>query len=231
MQRINNQKQTKGKRRSKRRNQAKGWRQTPGHTYVSHFSPAFAPTMPREFSVALAERSFQQLSAITVPTQFVYSTLEFLGRTPTYLTELYAIYKYARVTAITLEVKIVNLASAPVEAVIAVLPFSEITGFTLEKAVERPGSVRRVVSGAGGIDQATLKKTITAESAFGQPYLDRDFWIDSSQATSITPLDSREPAIVAFVQGMATAASVTYNIETRATFHCQFFDLRTVAST
>ncbi len=186
--------------------------------------------MPREFSVAIAERSFQQLSAITIPTSFVYSTLEFLGRTPTYLTQLYAIYKYARVTAVTLETKIVNLAAAPVEAVTAVLPFNEISGYSLEQAVERPGSVRRIVSGAGGIDQATFKKTIVAEDAFGNPYLDRDFWIDSSQAASTVPLDSREPCLVVLVQGMATAASVTYNIETKATYHVQFFDLRTVTS-
>jgi hypothetical protein len=186
--------------------------------------------MPLEFSVALRARDVLTVSASAILNSLVFSPIEYLGRTPQYMDELYAIYRYSRVTAITINAIVTNLGTAPVEVAIATMPYNDISSITLEKVIERPGSVRRLVSKSGGMDRATLTKTVIAEQAFGNPYLDRDFWIDSSQAASTTPLDSREPVTLVSAQSIdGTGASVI--VEVRTTYHVQFFDLRSVAST
>ncbi len=220
---------SKKRRRQRRPRQVdKGWTDNRGYSLSSHYSPAFARPFPKEFSVALTDRTVQSL-ALGVLNTLVYGVVEYLGRDPMYRSQFYNMYKYSRITAVTVQATLINTSDTPAEMVMAVLPFQDLTGLTLDKLVEKQGSIRKIISPKGGIDKASLSKTAVAEKEFGNPYLDRDFWIDSSQAASIVPLDTREPILALGIQ--ALTSSGTAWVEVKTTYHIQFFDPVAVSST
>ncbi len=227
---INNYNNRKSRVRKRQRGGKSKWVEKGGYSYQTHISPAFAPLMPREFSVALCDRINGTVTSSTTLSTTFYPLVEYFGRLPMYAAQLYDIYKYSRVTAITLQIILINTGTQPVELAVAVVPYSDLAGLTLGYIVERPRSIRKIASASGGLDRVEISRTEISEQAFGNPYLDRDFWVDATQAASTTPLDSREPGIVIGTQSV-TGTAASYYLEVKATYHLQFFDQFSKVST
>lgn len=77
---------------------------------------------------------------------------------PEYAPELYALYRYSRVTAVTYDFEVVNLERRPLEVLAGILPLDEAGSATIAQIGEKPGTVRRLVSPLGGMDRAKISK-------------------------------------------------------------------------
>jgi len=143
-----------------------------------------------------------------------------------FLPELYEIYRYARITAVHIQMEVTNTGSVPLAIATATLPFASIslTGSPLA-LMERPRSVFKSCAGSGGVSKAVIRKLFHSFDELGNPTYDHKYWVDVTQAASATPQDTNEPAIACAVGALdetsTWAAIVTYRI----TYHIQWFEL------
>lgn len=211
-----------------------GYNQKPAGMYS--YKPAIGPTralpMPRELSVALDNTDYMAFNPSSPSYVFqIFGMTEFLSYRPLYLLELYQIYKYARVTAVTFEFRVTNQSTTlPVMMAIGTSAYSDASGMTPDRFWERTTTIRKQVSVQGGLDRGVLRKTFVPQDILGQPYLDQKFWIDVSQSASTTPVDTNEPVILYCVSGLNGSGfgACTFNWKIR--YHIQMFDLRTPSS-
>lgn len=182
--------------------------------------------MQKELSVALSFYNSTTLVGSPGTVKSLIGIVEFLGSRPLYTTQMYAIYKYCRVTAVTLQATFVNTGAVPVNMCIAVMPYSAASTATNVQMIEKPGSIRKFISQTGGLDRASIQRTASAQDWFGNPYFTKDYWIDNTQSSSSTPLDVNEPIFVLGVSDLAGAGLVTGQLTWKITFQCQFFDLQ-----
>jgi len=182
--------------------------------------------MPPEFSAALSYSSVASRVASTVDDFLVIGMVEFLGKRPKYCAELFAIYRYCRITACRAQFDIVNQTTTPIRMALAEVPFdSAIT--TVNDLEEMPRSKRRLISAQGGQDRTVLTLTYDTQYATGNPNFSK-YWFDEAQSLLTTPIDTHEPTY-ALATGRSSAANYTCFIDYKITWHCQFFDLRGVA--
>jgi hypothetical protein len=189
-----------------------------------------APKLPAEFSVSLVNTDYDSLAVASFATRR-FGIVEFLSYRPLYCLELYQIYKYARVTAVTIELKVVNTSTTiPIVVALGQCPYADSAGLTPDRAWETPGTKRQVVSVQGGLDRATVRRTFVAQDCYGQPYLDQKYWIDVSQSASASPIDQNEPIAYYVISDMAGSGPIACKVDFKTTFHIQFFDLRIPSS-
>jgi hypothetical protein len=217
----------RGRRRQRNPNGRQGLQSTGApYSYSVRTGPVRAPPIPAEFSVSLSDYWDANVVAATDQTATTVGLLEFFNKRPIYSAELYAIYKYARVTAAEIEIELVSTSNNQVQIALGHVPYEDVAGLTISRLVQVPGSIRRTVSLSGGMDKVILRKFWNVQQLIGNPAFDKTYWIDASQSTSGTPVDAKEPVIVMIVDnlvGGTTAYSCTLNW--KVTYHIQFFSL------
>lgn len=181
--------------------------------------------MPKELAVSLLFR--QQFDAQTDRTfRQTYGLLEYFRNVPQYAPELYGLYKYSRVVSVEYHFEVVNLINRPIEVLGGVLPYDEAQNVSVAQLSEKAGTVRKLISGAGGLDKASITKTCNAQTWFGNPFYTKDYWVTEDQANGTSPLDIFEPVFVFMVQPVLTGSTVNFVVTTKIKYHTQFFDLR-----
>ncbi len=188
--------------------------------------------MSREWSVALNNTDYD---SFTNPAAYVtrgFGLVEFLAYRPLYCLEFYAMYKYARITAVTLELRAVNRSTTvPFVIALGTVPYSELGSITPDRFWEKSTTVRKQVSVQGGLDKVVLRKTYVAQDIMGQPYLDQKYWIDVTQSASTTPVDTNAPVLAYMISDITgNTGGFTMTVNWKIVYHIQFFDLKTPTS-
>jgi len=183
--------------------------------------------MPRHFPVQLNALVTQQFTTgTTLVRQF--GILEFLGDQPLYISKLYAMYRYSVVTSVSIDAIFTNAQSTGTTLFTAgIMPASDVASTNAEEIAEMPRSKFELVSASSGINKARIKISANAQEVFGAPYYTRDFWINTGQSVSATPLDAQEPVIVFAVGDYIGGNALNGQIQYRITYNCVFFDLQT----
>lgn len=194
------------------------------HNFLPYSGPSFTTLMPREFSVALRSREIYQLDNKTTTNTIRRPILEFFGAAPANMAEMYALYRYCRVTATSVIFQVVNTGSTSVSIAMAPVPWSQ-TNASMDTVnlSEMPGGRIQLIGSSGGFNKATLRFASRTDRLLGTPnYVDK-YWIDQTQATiSVTPVDIHEPTLCFSIGSTAATYSATLLVE--QTWHCQFFD-------
>jgi hypothetical protein len=142
------------------------------------------------------------------------------------MVQLYSLYKYAKITGLTVIHKITNNSTNPLAWAIGVIPFNEFTvGFAPQTLSETPRGKLRIVGPSTGTCVSSLSDTYSAETMYGQPVQSSQYWIDATQAASTIPVSTLEPTHVVSIT-QAVGGTYSYYLETRLEYHVQFFDLR-----
>jgi hypothetical protein len=126
--------------------------------------------------------------------------------------------------AVTARFTVVNATATPLLMAIAPFASEDITATTDPQFVqERQRSVSKVVSGSGGIDQGVLTKTYFAFDEIGQPVYDEKYWIDSTQAASTTPVDTKTPIVALSLSSLITGVSWSATANVKYIYHIEWF--------
>jgi len=187
---------------------------------------AFYPGMPRQFQVSLTNTVTVSANRTgSLNTQF--GLFDWLSSNPGYAPELYAIYKYARITGVKIETEVINTsATVPLVAVMAPMPSSDVSAFlTAQQVSERPRSITRTIGTSSGMNKVRLVKSWSSLQELGQPTYDRSHWLTVSQLSALSPVNPDSPVICLSVGPVLSAGTWTALINVRVTYSVQFFDL------
>jgi len=156
--------------------------------------------------------------------------VEFLGYRPLYALEFYAMYVYARIIAVDVEIFGVNTGSNPVEIAAGHVAHNDVSGLTMARLKEKPGTTYKMLSPSGGMDRATIRKRFVASELLGVVPGSK-YWVDITQSASPTPIDPKEPVLVMAIDNYQSS-STPYNaqINWKMTYHIEWFDPKTPAS-
>jgi hypothetical protein len=183
--------------------------------------------MPTHFPVQLNGLITQNFTTGTTLIR-TFGILEFLGDQPLYINKLYAMYRYSVVTSVSIDAVFTNhQTSGSTFFSSAIMPFSDVASTNAEEIAEMPRAKSTNVAASSGINKGRLKMSANGQRVFGAPYFTRDFWINSAQSVSATPLDSQEPVIVFAVSDFVGGNALSGQIQYRLTFNTVFFDLQT----
>lgn len=192
--------------------------------------PTRFPPLPNISCVSLCNTDYFGAAGGTSELIQTLGLVEFLGYRPLYALEYYAIYKYARVISVDVEINAVNIGTNPVEVAVCNAAYNDVSGLTMDRLKEKPNSVFKLMSPSGGMDRATFRKRFVASELLGV-IPGSKYWVDVTQSASATPIDVREPVLVLALdnyQSSGTAFSAQVNW--KMTYHIEWFDPKTPAS-
>jgi hypothetical protein len=137
-------------------------------------------------------------------------------------------YRYSVVTSVSVNAQFTNhQASGSTLFASAIMPASDVASTNVEEIAEMPGAKNVLVSAASGINKGTINMSANAQQVFGAPFYTRDFWINTAQSVSATPLDAQEPVLVFGVGDYIGGNPLSGQIQYRVTYNTVFFDLQT----
>jgi hypothetical protein len=189
-------------------------------TTVNRFS-----YLPLSYRVRLRTRTYETGTTVSSPNYFRYGLLEPLSIAPMFQTQLFSLYKRARIHCSSITLRLHNLGSEPLEMVVATLPHSYTTGTPdLSEVVDKPGAKRVTLSGAGGMDRALLTKSVSSKQVLGHDWALSDYDFNVTQAASTTPIASDEPVWLLVLSAFNSSASVSYRLEVVIEWDYEFYD-------
>jgi len=210
--------------RQRRSKKARGRRGLQGggsrYNVVAHSGPAFAPKFPKEFSVSLREEEYSVVSTGTIQ-RVIVPILEFLGRNPDKLVQMYSMYTLCKVTAVTVHLDIATSTNIPFLIVGGVLPYSQAASVIPSDLAGLPETKVRIASVFG---KTRMSWRLPAEKYLGNVQQTNLYWINKVQSLSSSPVSVEEPTFVLLTQH-PTGATMDYVYQTVITYHVQFFDL------
>lgn len=128
----------------------------------------------------------------------------------------------SRITKVSVRVTVINTtANTPAEVVLVVLPYSDYSR-TLAEVKSQPNAGIRYLSGSGGIDKVTLRKSASLNAALRMnSSAIRDYQQSASEAASTLALLPDTPVLALYVGGASTEPTLRVFIETF--YHVTFF--------
>jgi hypothetical protein len=212
---------SKKNRRSKRRQ--RGGRSNGFHVAVPR--PIFARPLPNELSVSLLSTSYYARAASATYTKYNYGLMELLGAAPGYSAQLYQLYKYARVTAVSIHIEIQNELNPSLILAMGTVPYSDISALTINELSQVPKAVNRTVGPLSGLSRCVVNHTYDPFNVYGQRVNTNSFFMSYSQSIASIPLDQLSPLITIMVGPADGSSSVSWNATISARYHLQYFDL------
>lgn len=159
----------------------------------------------------------------------VLGLTEFLNRMPAYAAQLYTIYKYARVTAVDINLELVSTGSVPMQLVIGHVPYEDVAALTVQKLIAKPDTTRKLVAPSGGMNLCKIRKSWNVEQILGSSALIKEHWINAAQAVNNVPVYNEEPVMVIGTDNVsAGAVAYGFDYSYQIVYHLQFFDIEYV---
>lgn len=150
----------------------------------------------------------------TVASSWRFGLAQFWNQKPGYYDEYMKIYKMSRITKTSIKCTVINqTAATPAEIVAVVLPYSDYSR-TIGEVKTLPSAAIRYLSGSGGLDKATIRKSsslraYTSASVAGV----RDYQQSASEAASTLALLPDTPVLALYVGGASTEPTLRVFIE------------------
>jgi len=181
--------------------------------------------LPHEFQIALKmTRTDERTGGQTTQAATKWPLLEFNANLPMFAAQLYQIYRFARITAIHLQMEVVNTSSTqPLTCVMCVLPLVRVNAITDPRAVsDVPNAITKQVGLSTGMSRVVLNKTYVSQKELGQSILSgSEFTQTYSEALSAASQDDF-PSIYAGVIASSTGGNWTGIIKYVAIYHLEF---------
>lgn len=181
--------------------------------------------MPREIQFALKGTiTDERTGGQTTQAAVILPLLEFNNQVPMYAAELFQIYRLARITAIHVQLEVVNTsATAPLTAVMCCLPLVRANSITDPRGMAHvPNAISKQAGLSTGMSRVVLNKTYISQKELGQSILSgSEFYQSYSEA--LAPATNQDfPAIYCGVIASQTGANWTGIMKYVITYHVEF---------
>lgn len=162
-------------------------------------------------------------TTITALSSWRFGLAQFWNQLPGYFSQYMTIYKMCRILKLSVTCTVINTTAAtPAEMVICVLPYSDYSK-TLAQVKQLPGHKHRYLSGAGGIDRATLSYSASLNNWLQvDSRAIRDYQQSASEAASTLALLPDTPVLAVYIGGASTEP--TLRVFLTVNYHIEFFE-------
>jgi len=152
---------------------------------------------------------------------------DFFGNLPTYVADMYRLYRYCRICAVDVTLKAVGETTSnnnfAFEAAMARVPYDEAASITPQGLrVARGG--KYALAAQTGCNRLVISNKYGAFDELGNPVYDRLYWQNVTEASVLTPTDTARP-VVAVALRSVLGNSVNVSVNLTVNYHLQFFDL------
>ena len=152
--------------------------------------------------------------------------VEFLGYPGSYADTLYGLYKFARVRASKITLRLVNAGTEPTILAVAPMPYTfAVSTPTVAELLDHPKVSRTVIGPSSGVSNGTVTNATTVAAVLGKEFVSSKFVIDQAQSVNTTPLDPNEPAWIILVSAFNGLAQVSYRLEIEKEYDVEFYSL------
>jgi len=181
--------------------------------------------MPREFEIALTyyyhdERTGGQ----TTQASRVHPLCEFGTSLPRYASELYQIYRHARIMALDVKMDVVNTSSSePLLSAIGVLPLVNCNAITNPQTIMSvPGTVFKQIGLSTGLSKCTLRKRCITEKELGELTIGSQTYLQTYSEALSAAVWTELPAVYIGTIAAKNGATWTGIIDYSITYHLRF---------
>jgi len=212
----------KGKKQPRRGNVVGGTSAQYNHLYQEKSK---FPILPREFECALDyyyhdERTGGQ----TTQAARLAPLCEFNTQLPRFASELYQIYRHARIMAIDVHMEIVNTSSTePLIAAVGCLPLVNCNAITNPQTiVSVPGSVLKQVGLSTGLSKVTINKRFVTDRMLGELTIGSNTYLQTYSEALSSAIWTELPCIYMGVIAAKNGATWTGIIDYKLRFHIRW---------
>jgi len=149
---------------------------------------------------------------------------EFSTSLPRYATELYQIYRHARIMALDVKMDVVNTSGAePLLSVIGVLPLVNCNAITNPQTIMSvPGAIFKQIGLSTGLSKATLRKRCVTEKELGEMTIGSQTYLQTYSEALSTAVWTELPAVYLGTIAARNGATWTGIIDYSITYHLRF---------
>jgi len=183
-------------------------------------SPVYAPPFPTEFSVALRSNTVSTVAASSATRRYNVALLEYVSYDPLNLVQFYTMYEFSKITAIEVHYEISNYGTTPIVCTSAVVPWSQFATVAPTALATVAKAKNKIIGGLVG--KVSLRQKFPAEHYLGNVAQSSQYWIDSAQSNSLTPVSVEEPTHLLTIEA-TPGNNMSYTISATVIFHIQFF--------
>ena len=202
----------KGNRSAKKRNQNRG---------VLTYRP-----IPTAMKVRVKTRTYETALNSSSPLFSIGGLVEFLGYPGSYSDSLFGLYKYARIRASKITLRLVNAGSEPIILAVAPMPYDFATSTpTVAELLDHPKVVRTAIGPNSGASNGVVSQAVTVASVLGKEFVSSRYEMTQAQATSTTPIEASEPAWIILVSAFNGLTQISYRLEIEKEYDVEWYSL------
>ena len=182
--------------------------------------------IPTAMRVRIKTRTYETATNAASPLFSIGGLVEFLGYPGSYSDSLYGLYKYARIRASKITLRLVNAGTEPVILAVAPMPYDFATSTpTVAELLDHPAVARTTVGPNSGSSNGVISKAVTAASVLGKEFVSSRYEITQAQSVSTTPIEASEPAWIMLVSAFNGLTQVSYRLEVEKEYDVEFYSL------
>ena len=182
--------------------------------------------IPTAMKVRVKTRTYETGTNSASPLFSIGGLVEFLGYPGSYSDSLFGLYKYARIRASKITLRLVNAGTEPLILAVAPMPYDFATSTpTVAEILDHPKVVRTAVGPNTGISNGTVTNFATVASVLGKEFVSSRYEMTQAQASSTTPIEASEPAWIVLVSAFNGLTQVSYRLEIEKEYDVEWYSL------
>lgn len=182
--------------------------------------------IPTAMKVRIKTRTYETATNATSPLFSIGGLVEFLGYPGSYSDSLFGLYKYARIRASKITLRLVNAGTEPIILAVAPMPYDFATSTpTVAEILDHPKVVRTTVGPNTGVSNGKIVNAVTVASVLGKEFVSSRYEITQAQAASTTPIEASEPAWIMLVSAFNGLTQVSYRLEIEKEYDVEWYSL------
>ena len=145
--------------------------------------------IPTAMRVRVKTRTYETATNSASPLFSIGGLVEFLGYPGSYSDSLYGLYKYARIRASKITLRLVNAGTEPIILAVAPMPYDFATSTpTVAELLDHPRVARTAVGPNSGTSNGVVSNAVTVASVLGKEFVSSRYEITQAQSVSATPI-------------------------------------------
>ena len=182
--------------------------------------------IPTAMRVRVRTRTYETATNASSPLFSIGGLVEFLGYPGAYSDSLYGLYKYARIRASKITLRLVNAGTEPIILAVAPMPYDFATSTpTVAELLDHPKAVRTTVGPSSGASNGMISSAVTTASVLGKEFVSSRYEMTQAQAVSTTPIEASEPCWIILVSAFNGLTQVSYRLEIEKEYDVVYYSL------